>query len=130
MKPESDNPGNLIVRTRRFALDSIELYSALPKTTVAQVLGKQFLRSATSVGAHYREAQRAKSILDFVSKIEGALQELDEAAYWIELLVESGNLQAQQYDARRAEIEELIAIFVTIAKSAKNTSIKKIQRLK
>ena len=125
MKPGNDNPGNLIVRTRRFALDAIELYSALPKTTVAQILGKQFLRSATSVGAHYREAQRAKSTPDFVSKIEGALQELDEAAYWIELLVESSNLNVRQYDAGRAEIEELIAIFVTVAKSAKNAPAKK-----
>ena len=80
MKAENNDPGNLIVRTRRFALDAIQLYSVLPKTTVAQVLGKQFLRSATSVGAHYREAQRAKSTPDFVSKIEGALQELDETA--------------------------------------------------
>jgi four helix bundle protein len=125
MKAESNNPGNLIVRTRRFALDAIQLYSVLPKTTAAQVLGKQFLRSATSVGAHYRKAQRAKSTPDFVSKTEGALQELDEAAYWIELLVESSNVDSQQYDARRAEIEELIAIFVTIAKSAKSISIKK-----
>jgi four helix bundle protein len=125
MKPGNDKPGNLIIRTRRFALDAIELYSVLPKTTVAQILGKQFLRSATSVGAHYREAQRAKSTPDFVSKIEGALQELDEAAYWIELLVESSNLDVQQFDAERAEIEELIAIFVTIAKSAKNASTKK-----
>lgn len=125
MKVESNKPDNLIVRTKCFALDAIQLYSVLPKTTVAQVLGKQFLRSATSVGAHYREAQRAKSTPDFVSKIEGALQELDEAAYWIELLVESGNMDGQQYDVRRAEIEELIAIFVTIAKSAKSVSIKK-----
>ena len=69
-----------------FALRIIKLYAALPKTTEAQVLGKQILRSGTSVGAHYREACRAKSDADFISKIEGALQELDETLYWLELL--------------------------------------------
>jgi four helix bundle protein len=63
-------------RTKDFALRIIRLYAALPKTTEAQVIGKQVLRSGTSVGAHYREARRAKSDADFISKIEGALQEL------------------------------------------------------
>jgi len=79
----------LLVRTKRFALSVINLYSALPGNTVCQVLGKQLLRSATSVGAHYREAQRAKSTPDFISKVEGSLQELDETLYWLELLEES-----------------------------------------
>ncbi|MCL6560551.1 MAG: four helix bundle protein, partial [Firmicutes bacterium] len=61
-------------RTREFALRGIGLYSALPKTSEAQVLGKQLIRSGTSVGAHYREAQRAKSNADFINKLEGALQ--------------------------------------------------------
>lgn len=68
-------------RTKDFALRIIRLYVSLPKTTEAQVLGKQVLRSGTSVGAHYREAQRAKSDADFISKIEGGLQELDETCY-------------------------------------------------
>jgi four helix bundle protein len=63
---------NLAARTKRFALEIIQLYSALPKSTVAQVLGRQLLRSGTSVGAHYREANRAKSNADFISKVEGA----------------------------------------------------------
>lgn len=67
----------------------IRLYSALPKSTVGQVLGKQVLRSGTSVGAHYREAVRSRSDAEFISKIEGRLQELEETAYWIELLLES-----------------------------------------
>jgi four helix bundle protein len=90
MKEEKGKPENLIVRTREFALRIIRLYTALPQQTVAQVLGKQMLRSGTSVGAHYREAQRAKSDADFINKIEGALQELEETAYWLELLAESG----------------------------------------
>ncbi len=80
---------DLSKRTTEFALRIIRLYSALPKTTEAQVIGKQVLRSGTSVGAHYREARRAKSNADFINKIEGALQELDETSYWLELLVES-----------------------------------------
>ena len=79
---------DLGVRTKMFALQIIRLYSSLPKTTVAQVIGKQVLRSGTSVGAHYREARRAKSDADFINKIEGGLQELDETGYWLELLAE------------------------------------------
>ncbi len=81
-----ENRQNLKSRTEDFALSVIHLYDSLPKTTVAQVLGKQVLRSGTSVGAHYREACRAKSDADFISKIEGALQELDETDYWLSLL--------------------------------------------
>src|SRR5689334_7491108 len=80
---------DLVRRTKVFALRIIKLYVSLPKTTQAQVIGKQVLRSGTSVGAHYREAKRARSTAEFVSKIEGALQELDETIYWLELLCES-----------------------------------------
>lgn len=79
---------DLRIRTRQYALAIIRFYSALPKTTEAQVIGKQLLRSGTSVGAHYREACRAKSDAEFVNKIEGGLQELDETSYWLELLNE------------------------------------------
>jgi len=78
------------------------------------------LRSATSVGAHYREANRGKSLPDFISKIEGALQELDETSYWLDLLSESGIDQSTELQRLCAETDELIAIFVTIAKSAKH----------
>ena len=83
-------------RTKAFALRVIRLYVALPKSVEAQVLGKQLLRSGTSVGAHYREAQRAKSDADFISKIEGALQELDETVYWLELVEEAGIFAAER----------------------------------
>jgi four helix bundle protein len=72
---------DLKVRTKDFALRIVRLYASLPKTTEAQVMGKQVLHSGTSVGAHYREAQRAKSNADFINKIKGALQELDETGY-------------------------------------------------
>jgi four helix bundle protein len=73
-------PSDLRERTKKFALRRIKLYSALPRRGDAQVLGNQILKAGTSVGAHYREACRAKSDADFISKIEGALQELDETA--------------------------------------------------
>jgi len=78
---------DLAVRTRQFAIAIIRLYSRLPRSTVSQVLGRQMLRSGTSVGAQYREAIRAKSVADFISKIEGSLQEIEETRYWLELMI-------------------------------------------
>ena len=109
----------MFLRTKRFALGVIRLYSALPRTTVSQVLGRQVLRSGTSVGAHYREACRAKSRADFISKIEGALQELDETAYWLELLQEVYAEKSGQAQRLIAETNELISIFVTVVRSVK-----------
>jgi four helix bundle protein len=80
---------DLRLRTKAFALRIIRLYGSLPKIIEAQVLGKQLLRSGTSVGAQYREAVRARSRAEFVSKIEAALQELEETLYWIELLADA-----------------------------------------
>jgi len=109
-------------RTKRFALRVVRLYTSLPKTTEAQVIGKQVLRSGTSAGAHYREAQRAKSDADFVSKIEGGLQELDETAYWLELLTEAEIVPADKLKPLIDETNELIAIFVTIVTKVKQRS--------
>ena len=111
---------DLRVRTKAFALRIIRLYGALPKTTEVQILGKQLLRSGTSVGAHYREAQRAKSDPGFISKIEGGLQELEETVYWLELLGESGIIAHQRLKPLHGEAEALIAIFVTIVKKVKS----------
>jgi four helix bundle protein len=82
-------------------------------------LGKQVLRSGTSVGAHYREACRAKSDADFVSKLEGGLQELEETAYWLELIGEANIMAAERLSPLRNEAEELIAMFVTMVKNVK-----------
>jgi four helix bundle protein len=106
-------------RTKEFSLRIIRLYAALPKTTIAQVLGKQLLRAGTSVGAHYREARRAKSNADFISKMEGALQELDEADYWLDLIQSANVLPAKRLQPLRAETDELMAIFFTIVQKAK-----------
>lgn len=118
MKDEKEQ--DLKTRTKTFALRIIRLYTSLPKTTEAQVLGKQVLRSGTSIGAHYREANRAKSDPDFISKLEGALQEADETSYWLELLVESEIVKAEKVAALISETDELIAIFVTIVTKVKN----------
>ena len=107
-------------RTKQFALRIIRLYAALPKSTEAQVIGKQMLRSGTSAGAHYHEARRGKSDADFISKMEGGLQELDETTYWLELLEEAGIVPPKRLKPLRDETGELIAIFVTIVKKVKS----------
>jgi four helix bundle protein len=111
---------DLRTRTKDFALTIIRLYATLPKRTEAQILGRQILRSGTSVGAHYREAQRAKSNADFISKIEGGLQELEETHYWLELLGESKIVARDHLAPLRRETDELLAIFVSIVNKTKS----------
>ena len=116
---ESKALQDLRTRTLDFALRIVKFYASLPKTTEAQVLGKQVLRSGTSVGANYREGHRAKSDADIVNKFESVLQELDEADYWLDLLVRSGILPAQKAETLIKETNELIAIFTTIVTKIK-----------
>jgi four helix bundle protein len=97
----------------------VRLYAVLPKSPVAQVIGRQMLRSGTSPGAQYREAQRAKSTADFISKIEGALQELEETGYWLELLVESETIDRRALEGLDVETDELTAILVAVVLRAK-----------
>ena len=117
MNEEKDR--DLKERTKKFALRIIKLFSALPKTTEAQVIGKQILRSGTSVGAQYREACRARSNAEFVSKIESSLQELDETSYWLELLTEAEIVKAEKLKNLQDETKELTAIFVSSVKTMK-----------
>jgi four helix bundle protein len=123
MQVEKQKP-DLIARTRAFSLAAIHFYSRMPHQTVAQILGRQLLRSATSVGAQYREARRAKSTADFISKTEGALQEVDEAGYWLELIQDSGIKTDSSLNALRAEARELLAIFVAITRKAKQNKLR------
>lgn len=106
-------------RTKSFALRIIRLCSALPRTMEAQVIGKQILRSGTSVGAHVREGKRSRSDAEMISKVEGALQELEETMYWIELLGESDIVKAELLADLTNEADELTAILVTSAKTLK-----------
>jgi four helix bundle protein len=113
---------DLKVRTKNYALSIIRLFSLLPKRVESQILGRQLLRSGTSVGAQYREATRAKSDADFISKIEGFLQELEESEYWLELLGESGFITPERLSSIRKETGELKGIFVSIAVNTKARS--------
>lgn len=111
---------DLKTRTKEFALRIIRLYVALPKTTEAQVIGKQLLRSGTSVGAHYREGCRARSDAEFISKIEGGLKELEESCYWMELLIEGAIINESKVADLMDETNQLTAIFITCAKKTKS----------
>jgi four helix bundle protein len=115
---------DLKLRTKDFALRVIRLYSALPKTTEAQVIGKQLLRSGTSVGAHYREGSRARSDAEFISKLEGGLQELEESSYWMELLIEASITPEKQLAPLLDEANQLAAILTTCVKNAKTNKDK------
>jgi four helix bundle protein len=116
----SDASQDLKPRTKAFALRIIRMYAALPKSNViAQVLGKQVLRSGTSVGANYREASRARSKAEFIAKIGDCLKEIEETGYWLELLVDSGCVSNAKMSSLLGETRQLIAIFTTIDKNSK-----------
>ncbi|MCA9230028.1 MAG: four helix bundle protein [Planctomycetales bacterium] len=106
-------------RTKQFALRVVRMYSALPKDTAAQVMGKQVLRSGTSVAANFREASRARSDAEFVSKLGIVEQELDETILWFELLMESDIVASSKLTPLKDEAEELIKIIVSSIKSTK-----------
>src|SRR5947207_9940033 len=114
-KEESD----LSVRTKNFALQIIRLFPKLPRTTEAQVLGKQLLRAGTSVGANYREAYRGRSKAEFIAKCGDSLRELEETGYWLDLLRDAGIATAEELQTLRAECDELTGIFVAILKRSK-----------
>lgn len=116
------SPLDLRTRTKQFALRVIRAYSALPTTVVAQIIGKQLLRAGTSVGAHYREATRARSDAEFISKLEVGIQELDESSYWMELLVESQTMDLHRLDNLMGESNELLAILTTCVKNVKRNA--------
>ena len=109
-------------RTKMFARRIIRLYVALPKETAAQVLGKQVLRSGTSVGANYRAACRSKSKPAFISKMGDVLEEADESGYWIELLSESGKVDEKTAAPLLSKANELVAISISSINTAKQNS--------
>ena len=112
-------PIDLSVRTKDFALRIIKLYQALPDTGEARVIGRQILRSGTSVGAQYREARRARSKAEFQAKLEGALQELEETGFWLELLGEAHIFPLPKLQSLHQEQKELTSILVSSAMTAK-----------
>jgi four helix bundle protein len=106
-------------RTKQFALRIIKMYSALPKSTLPQTLGKQVLRSGTSVAANFREASRTRSDAEFISKLGTIEQELDETMLWIELLAESGIVRSSRLESLKQETDELLRIIVSAATATK-----------
>jgi len=109
-------------RTKQFALRAIRLVEALPRSRTADVIGKQLLRSATSVGANYRAACRGRSKAEFIAKIGIVEEESDESLFWLELIVEAGLLPHARVSDLMQEADELTAIFVATGRSAKKRS--------
>ena len=113
-------------RTKQFALRVIRLVESLPKGRTTEVLGRQLLRSGTSVGANYRSACRARSTADFISKMGIVEEEADESLFWMELLVESEIMKTVKLELLLIEADELLAIAVSSIKTAKSRSRKNI----
>jgi four helix bundle protein len=106
-------------RTRNYSLRIIKLYNALAGRGVARVLGNQILRSGTSVGAHYREAIRARSKAEYAAKLNAGLMELEETLYWLELPEHSGVVATKKLTALKDETDQLTAILVSLIKKSK-----------
>jgi four helix bundle protein len=109
-------------RTKEFALRVIELVDTLPKKPAAEVIGKQLLRSATSVGANYRAACRRKSTADVISKLGIVEEEADESMFWVELLVESSLVAKDRVRVLSSEANELVAMTVASIKTLRSRS--------
>src|SRR5947209_13267692 len=107
-------------RTKESALRVIRLFCAWPKRVEVDLIGKQVLRSGTSVGANFREAHRARSDAEFLSKVGDCLKELEETCYWLELLVEGEIVPLNLLAALQDECNQLIAILTTISKKVKH----------
>jgi four helix bundle protein len=113
-------------RTKSYATRVVKLCSALPADWVAQTLGKQLLRSGTSVGANYRAVCRAKSTADFVNKLRNVEEECDESLFWMELLVENGLVKSSRLAGLMEEADEILAIVFSSAKTARTSAASQI----
>ena len=113
---------DLLPRTFLLARKMIAFYASLPKSTLAQVLGKQLLRSGTSVGANYREANQGRSRAEFLAKMGDCLKELSETDYWLELLIAEDLGDRDGSKDLLQETRELTAIFTTIIKNTKQNA--------
>jgi four helix bundle protein len=110
------------LRTKAYANRIVKLCSALPANWIAQTLGKQLLRSGTSVGANYRAVCRAKSNSDFINKLRIVEEECDESLFWMELLVENKFVKASRLSGLIREANEILAIVVASAKTARSSN--------
>jgi four helix bundle protein len=112
-------PDELKKRTKLFGLRIIRLNASLPRNRTAEVIGRQILRSGTSVGANYRSACRARSNADFISKMNIVEEEIDESAYWMEMLVDAGLVKPKLLQPLQQEAKELLAITVASINTAR-----------
>jgi len=109
-------------RTKQFAIRIVKLYQALPKRDEGRVVGRQVLRSGTSVAANYRAVCRARSRAEFVAKIGLVVEEIDETVFWLELLVETGIVARSRMESLHNEATELLAIFAASQRTARVVS--------
>ena len=112
-------PAQLKARSKRFALEVITLVSTLPRTPVAEIIGRQIVRAGTSTGANYRAACRARSHAEFIAKMGVAEEEADETLYWLELLLETHLVESGAVQPLIREATELVAIFSASRKTAR-----------
>ena len=112
------NKEDLKKRTKKFAVDSVLYYKAMNNDDIKYTIGKQFMRAATSVGANYRAACRARSPLEFIAKVGICEEEADETMYWIEILAETGH-KAEELKKIWKEANELTSIFVSSIKTTR-----------
>ena len=115
----SNGSVDLRLRTKAYALRVIALVESLPRNPAVAVIGRQLLRSGTSVGANYRAARRAKSPADFIAKMSIVEEEADESGYWLELLAESHLVPPEQLHDLMVESNELVAITVASINTAR-----------
>ena len=109
----------LKARTKAFAIRIVNLFRALPRSSDAQTLGKQILRSGTSVAANYRAVCRARSKAEFISKMGSVVEEADETVFWLELLGETGIVKVSRTRDLLREANELLAIFAASLRTSK-----------
>lgn len=112
-------PEEMKQRTKQFALRIIRLVESLPQTKSADVIGKQLLRSGTSVGANYRASCRAKSPADFISKLAIVEEEADKSIYWMELLIEANIVKENLLKSLIDETNQILSIIVSSIKTLK-----------
>jgi four helix bundle protein len=106
------NSAELRTRTKAFALRVVQAFRRLPRSEEARVIGRQLLRAGTGVGANYRAVCRPRSDADFIAKLGIAIEECDEAAFWLEVLIDSGIVSGRVVGPLLREADELTRIFV------------------
>lgn len=110
---------DLKLRTKRFAIDVVKYYQAMPESGFKYTVGKQFIRSGTSVGANYRSACRGRSKAEFLAKLGICEEECDEVMFWLELIIESNDINPKETKRLYLEAEELLKIFVSSINTGK-----------